>query len=551
MKKNSFIEGSIIATLSIILIKILGMIYVIPFYKIVGSDGGALYSYGYNIYVIFLSISSAGIPNAISKVISEYNVLNFKEAKNRARNIAKKIIAIISLIAFAILFLFAEEIGKFIIQDLKGNNTYQDVAFIIRCVAPAILAIPILSIDKGYLQGHNYIKPSSISELIEQIVRIIVILCGSYLCLKVFNGTLSLAVGIAISGAFFGGIAAYIYLKNTIKNNKNQLYLEETEKKDEITNKEILKKIFKYALPFVVLSIALHVYNFTDQLLILRTIEHMDYSATDVEFIASATSTWAPKICAIITAFATGIATSLIPTIVSAHAIQNKKSVNIYINKALALVFSISLPLAIGISVLAKPIWFIFYNDNQYGWMILGYTVFSTMLYNVYLILTSILQSLNKFKLVYLVALSGFIINAVLDIPLMYLFNNIGLNAFFGAITSSIIGYTLSISIGLTYLKKKENIEYKETINTIGKDIICAIIMLIVLVVLNIFLPFNELTIIGAIATIGINVICGGAVYIFIAYKMGILTTLFGEEMINKILKKLTHSKEKNTDKNI
>ena len=462
MKKNSFIEGSIIATLSIILIKILGMIYVIPFYKIVGSDGGALYSYGYNIYVIFLSISSAGIPNAISKVISEYNVLNFKEAKNRARSIAKKIITIISIVAFAILFIFAEEIGKFIIQDLKGNNTYSDVAFIIKCVAPAILAIPILSIDKGYLQGHNYIKPSSMSELIEQIIRIFVILCGSYLCLKVFNGTLSLAVGIAISGAFFGGIAAYIYLRYTIKKNREQLDLVETQTKDEITNKEILKKIFRYALPFVILSIALHVYNFTDQLLVLRTLENMSYTDTDVEFIASAISTWAPKICAIITAFATGIATSLIPTIVSAHAVKNKESVNIYINKSLALVFSISLPLAIGISILAKPIWVIFYNTNQYGWMILGYTVFSTMLYNVYLILTSILQSMNKFKLVYLVALSGFITNALLDIPLMHLFNKLGFNAFYGAITSSIIGYSLSIAIGLIYLNKKENVEYKE-----------------------------------------------------------------------------------------
>ena len=539
MKKNSFIEGSIIATLSIILIKILGMLYVIPFYKIVGPDGGALYSYGYNIYVIFLSISSAGIPNAISKVISEYNVLNFKEAKNRARNIAKTIITMISLVAFAILFIFAEEIGKFIIQDLKGNNTYQDVAFIIRCVAPAILAIPILSIDKGYLQGHNYIKPSSMSELIEQIVRIFVILSGSYLCLKVFNGTLSLAVGIAISGAFFGGIAAYIYLKHTIKKNKQQLELIENQKQDEITNKEILKKIFKYALPFVILSIALHVYNFTDQLLVLRTLEKMNYADTDVEFIASAISTWAPKICAIITAFATGIATSLIPTIVSAHAIKNKKSVNSYINKALALVFSIALPLSIGISFLAKPIWYIFYNDNQFGWMILGYAVFSTMLYDVYIILTSILQSLNKFKLVYTVALTGFITNAALDVPLMYLFNELGLNAFFGAITSTVLGYSLSLAIGLIHLKKKENVDYEETINIIKKDIICAILMIIVLVMLNIILPFNELTTIGAIATIGINAILGGAVYILAAYKMGILTSLFGEEMINKVLKKL------------
>ena len=97
----------------------IGLLYVIPFYKIVGQDGGALYSYGYNIYLIFLSISSAGIPNAISKVISEYSVLDYKEAQHRATKIAKMIVTIISIIAFAILFIFAEEIGKFIIHDLN------------------------------------------------------------------------------------------------------------------------------------------------------------------------------------------------------------------------------------------------------------------------------------------------------------------------------------------------------------------------------------------------------------------------------------------------
>lgn len=347
MKKNSFIEGTIIATFAIILIKVLGMIYVIPFYRIVGSDGGALYSYGYNIYLIFLSISSAGIPNAISKVISEYNALDLKEAKVRASMIAKRIIGFISVVAFFILFIFAEEIGKFIIQDLKGNNSYQDVAFVIRCVAPAILAIPLLSINKGYLQGHNYIKPSSMSELIEQIVRIFVILCGSYLCLKVFNGELSLAIGIAMSGAFFGGIVAYIYLKIISKRNKEQLGFIKHEERDKISSKSILKKIITYAVPFVILSIVLHIYNFTDQLLILRTLENMNYSGADVEFIASSISTWATKICAIITAIATGITTSLIPTIVSAYTQKRKKDVNRNINKALALSFTASLPLVL------------------------------------------------------------------------------------------------------------------------------------------------------------------------------------------------------------
>lgn len=547
MKKNSFIEGTIIATFAIILIKILGMLYVIPFYRIVGSDGGALYSYGYNIYLIFLSISSAGIPNAISKVVSEYNALGLKEAKVRASMIAKRVIGFISVVAFFILFIFAEEIGKFIIQDLNGNNTYQDVAFVIRCVAPAILAIPLLSINKGYLQGHNYITPSSVSELIEQIVRIFVILVGSYLCLKVFNGTLSLAIGIAMSGAFFGGIAAYLYLKVVAKKNRQKLGFTKFEKKDEISNKEIIKKIVTYAVPFVILSIVLHIYNFTDQLLVLRTLEKLNYNAVDIEFIASSISTWAPKICAIITAIATGITTSLIPTIVSSYTKKEHETVNRNINKALTLVFSASLPLVLGISVLAKPIWIVFYNENPYGWMILGYSVFSSLLYNSYIILTSILQSLNKFKLVYTVSILGFLTNGLLDVPLMYLFNALGLEAFYGAITSSIIGYSLSLLIGLVSLHKHEGVKYKETFNIIRRDIIPAVAMVIVLTLLNRVLPFNVLTITGAIATIACNIVVGGCVFMFLAYKLRILQDLFGKTMVNKITSKFNRKKIDNT----
>ena len=75
MKKSGFIEGTVIATAAIVITKILGMLYVIPFYAMIGIQGSALYAYAYNIYVIFLDISSAGLPVAISKIIKEYNTL--------------------------------------------------------------------------------------------------------------------------------------------------------------------------------------------------------------------------------------------------------------------------------------------------------------------------------------------------------------------------------------------------------------------------------------------------------------------------------------------
>ena len=142
------------------------MLYVVPFYSIVGSRGAALYSYAYNIYLIFLSISSAGIPNAISKLISEYETLGYLEAKTRTYKISKKIISLLSILSFMLLFIFAKPIAHLIIGDMTGGNTINDIAFVIRCVSVSILVVPFLSITKGYLQGHKIMTPSSVSQLI-------------------------------------------------------------------------------------------------------------------------------------------------------------------------------------------------------------------------------------------------------------------------------------------------------------------------------------------------------------------------------------------------
>ena len=211
MRKNSFIEGTIVATMGILIVKFIGLIYVIPFNAIIGETGGALYGYGYNIYQLFLSISSAGFPFAISKITSEYNALGYNKAIRDTYKISLRIISIISLVAFVILFVFAPSIGRLILGNSVANNAWEDVVFVIRCVSFAILVIPFLSVTRGFLQGHKYITPYSISQIIEQVVRVIIIILGSLVALKVFNLEVKYAVGIAVSAAFFGGVASYIY----------------------------------------------------------------------------------------------------------------------------------------------------------------------------------------------------------------------------------------------------------------------------------------------------------------------------------------------------
>ena len=129
-----------------------------------------------------------------------------------------------------------------------------DVSFAIRCVSFAILVVPFLSVAKGYLQGHKIINVSSVSQIIEQVVRIGIILGGVYLALYVFNIGETSAICVALTGAFFGALLAWGYVEKKIKDNKKELNIKEFKVKDDVSNKDIIKKILYYAFPFIVIN---------------------------------------------------------------------------------------------------------------------------------------------------------------------------------------------------------------------------------------------------------------------------------------------------------
>ena len=545
MKKSGFLEGTIIATAAIVITKILGMLYVIPFYAMVGVQGSALYAYAYNIYVMFLDISSAGLPVAISKIIKEYNTLGMMDAKVRAYRLGRKIINFVSIAAFIILFIFAESIATLIIGDLQGGNTIGDVAFVIRCVSFAILVVPFLSVSKGYLQGHNIINISSMSQVIEQVVRIAVILGGSYLALNVFHLSLTTSVGIAVFGAFAGGLAAVLYIFSKMRGHKKELSLTSDIKKDKITNKEIIKKIISYAVPFIIIDVGVSIYNFVDMVLISRTMTSLGFDAYTTEFITSSVATWSSKISMVVISIAMGLTVSLIPNIVEAFTLKKWDLVESRLNKALQVILVVSIPMVIGISLLSRPIWSIFYGatDVDLGGLVLGFYIFISLFSNIYMVTSSTLQSLNKFKTVYLTTLIGYVLNALLDVPFMLVVHHLGFEPFIGAVFASIIGYSFSAFGALFILKKDHHLKYRETFKMFGKIIVPTVVMILVVFLLKTLIPLNIVSKTSCIIYVAIISIVGAIVYLFVAYKQGILTTVFGKEYLNKILKKITFGK--------
>lgn len=545
MKKNTFVDGTIIASVAIIFVKILGALYVIPFYNIIGEEGGTLYSYAYSIYNLFLTISITGFPIAVAKMVSEYNEKGMFKAKEESYRISKKIILVISVISFFACFAFAEGIASLFVKSLDsvGITTISDIAFVIRIIAFSLLIIPYLSIIRGYLQGHKYIKESSNSQVIEQVVRIFIVLVGSYLSIRIFKSDIKTGVAVALSGSFFGGFITYLYLKHKINKNSRNF------KKDDnlnivITSKEIVKKFFIYAIPSVIIAIASSIYDTVDQILVIKGSNMLGFSAKDAEIIGSIIGTWGVKICMLISAVGTAISINAIPHMTESFVNNDYKKTNKKFNQILITGFVISLPMAIGVSILASPLYRLFYGESMYGGKILEAVVYATMLANISGILNTALIGINSYKIIYINTLFGIILNLILDIPCMFLLDKLNIFPVWGTSLSSVISYTLSIILALVLLHKKYNFTYKDVYKDTLKLIMSCIFMTIPLLILNKFINFNNFSNFKSLIFMIMYAVIGCLIFVYVSYKNNLLQDVFGKELIDTCLKKLHIKKE-------
>lgn len=545
MKKNKFLEGAMIATIGIVICKIIGLIYVIPFYAIIGKQGGTLYSYAYSIYAIFLSLSTSGIPIAMSKVVSEYNALGYYYTKEKAYKIGAKFIMLMGLIFFILLMVFAPQIAHLIIGDMKGGNTIEGVSFVIRVVSTALLIVPLLSVTKGYLQGHKIMTPSSISNILEQLVRVTVIVLGSFMALKVFNLSTETAVGIAVFAATLGAIAAYFYVFDKIRKNKDELKRDEkiTREEAKITTKEIISKIVFYALPFIAIDLINSLYSMVDTLTVVKTMTNLGYNAIDTETTIGVISSWATKLNMIIISIALGLNISLIPNITSSYVKKDMEDVTKKINQAIQMLVFIVIPMTVGIHFLARPVWISFYGYDKLSVEIFKLFIFQAMTFSFYSVLINITQALNARRLTVTTLITTFLIKAILNIPVMNLFDNINIPVYYAPTVVTLLSQLIGIIFLLYMINKKFKVSYKLSLNNIGKSIISVMIMYMVLLIINLFIPIDASSRLGSILEIGVFAIIGVIVYFICTFKSGVIDEIFGKDMVNKILKKIFKKK--------
>jgi len=541
MKKSSFIHGAVIATAAIVISKILGIIYVIPFYSLIGEKGGALYGYAYSIYGLFLNLSTAGVPFAISKITSEYAALKQYYLKEKTYKVAKYLMCTLGLIFFIVLIFFAPLVSDLFIGNIEGGNTKDDVTFVIRIISSALLIVPILSVTRGYLQGHKYITPSALSQVVEQFVRVLIIVLGSYLCLRVLDISLTNTVGISVFAATIAAFVAYIYLYIKLRRHKKDIVVkcEETEVEKKITTKTIIKKLLTYAIPFILIDAISSLYSFVDLATINRTFVNIGYSITEAEATISILTTWGSKLNMIVLAVSAGMIVSLVPTIASSHVVGDLKDVRHKINQAIQSLLFVVLPMTIGLSMISTPVWTVFFGtSSELGPMIFKYSIFIALVMSIFNVTISTMHSLGYSKTVVVTIACGLLIKIAINIPFIKLFNVIGLHPSYGVITSTIIANVSTTLFNTLFLKKKIGVKYKDTIINTLKMLIPLAGMMISVYLLSLVIPVTSSRLMSMVYSL-VYAIIGGSIYFFIAVKTKIIYKIFGDDIINRVLIKL------------
>ncbi len=548
MRKDDFLKGAFVATLCLVLTKILGVIYVIPFYSIVGSRGSVLYGSAYNIYAIFLNLSTMGLPLAISKMVSEYNTLDYQYIKKKTYKLASKFMIITSIVATIILFILAPLLAQNIIkiniyqnttvplgalsysaaEMISGQLMIGGITTVMRVSATAILFVTLISMIRGYLQGMKYISVSSVSQVIEQFVRVVVILIGSYLCVKVFDTSLALAVSVAVFGATAGAIFAFIYLAYKKKQIPEEINYAIKDEEKSITDKFLIKKIITYTVPFIIMELVGTSFQMVDMFTVVRTLTSYGYSVTDASNIMNIVTTLGTKLNVIVMAVANGIVVSLLPSLTSDYVKGNITAVTNKINKTLQIILYITIPMAVGLSLLAEPVWNIFYGESLYGPKVFMVSIFVAVFGSIFTNVMVIMQSLSRYKKMYLSLILGFGFNAIMNMPFMILFHKIGLPMYYGNLVATMIGYLISIVICLSDLKKTFKISYNQTFKDLFLTIIGCLLMGIIILLIKNIIPMNSSSRVVSIAISGVYAIIGCVIYFAFTYKLGMYDRILG-----------------------
>lgn len=523
------LKGSAWMTIGSILSRILGAIYIIPWYAWMGKYGNlanSLTAKSYNIYSLFIIISTAGIPGAIAKQIAKYNALNEYGVGRKLFRHGLALMGVFGIISAACMY--------FLALPLSGFNP-QEVP-VIRSLALAVLIIPILSILRGYFQGFNDMMPSAMSQFVEQLARVIWMLLTAYVIMRVQHGNYVDAVTqsnlAAAIGAVFGiGLLVIFYLRQ--KRTVDPL-IAQSNNQVQVSTNSLLFEIIQQSIPFIIIDSGINIFQLVDQYTfhpMIASFMHVPFDTIESWYALFGLN--ANKLIMIVVSLSTAMAVTAIPLLSGAHARRDYRDISRQIGNTLELFLFVLLPASLGMAAISDPLYTIFYGYDRLGAHVLYLSSFTAISLGMFTVLMAILQGLdeNMYAIRYLIL--GLVIKTIVQYPMIRLFK------VYGPLLATNLGLLAVIAMSLKHLSVKYRWRADRTMRRfIGIASFSVVMFAAVFAVVKLgglFLsPYRRLS---AMLLSGLAVAAGVLVYGGLSLKTGLAENILGSR-VTRIMQK-------------
>lgn len=523
------LKGSAWMTIGSILSRILGAIYIIPWYAWMGKYGNlanSLTAKSYNIYSLFIIISTAGIPGAIAKQIAKYNALNEYGVGRKLFRHGLALMGGFGIISAACMY--------FLALPLSGFNP-QEVP-VIRSLALAVLIIPILSILRGYFQGFNDMMPSAMSQFVEQLARVIWMLLTAYVIMRVQHGNYVDAVTqsnlAAAIGAVFGiGLLVIFYLRQ--KRTVDPL-IAQSNNQVQVSTNSLLFEIIQQSIPFIIIDSGINIFQLVDQYTfhpMIASFMHVPFDTIESWYALFGLN--ANKLIMIVVSLSTAMAVTAIPLLSGANARRDYRDISRQIGNTLELFLFVLLPASLGMAAISDPLYTIFYGYDRLGAHVLYLSSFTAISLGMFTVLMAILQGLdeNMYAIRYLIL--GLVIKSIVQYPMIRLFK------VYGPLLATNLGLLAVIAMSLKHLSVKYRWRADRTMRRfIGIASFSIVMFAAVFAAVKLgglFLsPYQRLS---AILLSGLAVVVGVLVYGGLSLKTGLAENILGSR-VTRIMQK-------------
>lgn len=426
MRKQSLVKASIILGVAGILTRFLGLFFRWPLIMLIGDEGIGYYQMSYPLYMFFIAMAS-GVPVAISKMISEKNATNDIYGSFEVMKESAILMTIIGTGTTLVLFFFAKPIIIFLKWDPKAYYSLIGISF-------APIVISFVTIFRGFFQGLQNMTPSAISQILEQIGRVIF---GVGLAVFLLPKGIEYSAGGAAFGATAGAVMGGTYLYSNYRKIKKQYKVKKIK-----SNPEILNTILKIAIPISLGTTVSSIMNLIDSILVPQKLLDAGFTSTQATVLYAQLTGKASVIINIPLTLSMAICTSLIPIIAENFILKKQKELKNKIDSSLKMATVIAIPCTFGLFFLAEPVMKFIFPGKFEGIEILKYLSLTIPFIIITQTTTAILQGTGNYIKPVINLLIGCIIKIVLTCVLvpMEAFN------IYGAVIASFGAY-IAVSI--------------------------------------------------------------------------------------------------------